>query len=146
MFQTDQCSEYFYASDGASTSFMGKFLVVYFDDILIYSKSREQHLGERKLYANSKKCMFLSTQVQFLGFVVSTDGVFADPEKVRAIEKWPEPKIIRDLRSFHSLMTFYRQFIKRFSIIMTSITDCLKRVNLFGLALSRKYLLRSRRE
>ena len=89
---------------------MGKFLVAYFDDILIYNQSREQHLDylrqvcsvlrKVELYANPKKCTFLSSQVQFLGFVVSADGVSADPEKIRAIEEWLEHKTIRDVRSF----------------------------------------------
>ena len=70
-------------------SFMGNFLLVYFDDILIYSQSHQQHLDylwqvcsvlrKEELYANPKKCTFLSTQVQFLEFIVSTDGVFTDP-------------------------------------------------------------------
>jgi len=103
--------------------FMGKLLVVYFDDILIYSHSRKQHLDhlrqvctvlrKEELYANPKKCSFLATQIHFLGFVVSSNGVSADPEKVRAIEEWSEPKTIREVRSFHGLATFYRWFIKR---------------------------------
>jgi len=77
------------------------------------------------LYANPKKCSFLSTQVQFLKFVVSTDRVSADPEKIRAIE--PELKTIRDVRNFHGLATFYHRFIKRFSTVMAPIADCLKK-------------------
>ena len=94
-----------------------KFLVVYFDAILIYSKTLEQHidhlsqvchtLRKEKLYANLKKCAFMTGQVIFLGFVVFSQGVFADPQKVQTIVEWPEPWSIRDVRSFHVLATFY---------------------------------------
>ena len=117
--------------------FMGKFLVVYFDDILIYSKSKEQHLDHlaqvcatlqrEKLYANLKKCSFFTDSVVFLGFVVSSKGVSADPSKIQAIVDWPEPKSIHDVRSFHGLATFYRRFIRGFSTIVSPITDCLKK-------------------
>ena len=105
--------------------FIGKFLVVYFDDIPIYCKNQEQHLDhlrqvcvmlrKEQLYANPKKCAFLTNKVIFLGFVISSKGVFADPEKIKAIEEWSEPQSIRDVRSFHGLAIFYQQLIKGFT-------------------------------
>ena len=116
--------------------FMGKFLVVYFDDILIYSKSREQHLdhltqvcttlGKESLYGNLKKCSFFTDTVAFLGFIVSSEGVSTDPQKVQAIVDWPKPKNIHEIRNFHGFASFYRQFIKEFSTITSPITDCIK--------------------
>lgn len=117
--------------------YMGKFLVVYFDDILIYSKNRTDHLShirivfsalkQEKLHVNLKKCSFLSAQVVFLGFIVSYEGIAADPEKVRAIREWPEPTNIHEVRSFHGLATFYRRFIRGFSTIMAPITNCMRK-------------------
>ncbi|XP_020701222.1 uncharacterized protein LOC110113127 [Dendrobium catenatum] len=117
--------------------FLGKFVVVYFDDILIYSKSVDKHLEHLKqvceilrkeqLYANPQKCVFLTDSVTFLGFIISSRGISAVAEKVRAINEWPEPRNIRDVRSFHGLATFYRRFIRNFSTIVAPITDCLKK-------------------
>ena len=97
---------------------IGKFLVVYFDDILIYSQSKYEHLAhlrqgfltlrETKLYVNLKKCSFMQPYVLFLGFIVSEHGISADPEKVRVIREWPEPQSITETHSFHGLAFFIR--------------------------------------
>lgn len=117
--------------------FIGKFLVVYFDDILVYSLNEEQHvdhlrqvlqvLREQKLYANLKKCDFLTESLVFLGYVVSKDGIKVDPSKVDAILNWPTPTNIHEVRSFHGLASFYRRFISNFSSLIAPITDCLKK-------------------
>ena len=109
---------------------------MYFDDILIYNKSREQHfdhltqvcttLRKESLYGNLKKCSFFTDRVIFLGFIVSSKGVSVDPHKVQAIVEWLEPKNIHEIWSFHGLASFYCQFIKGFSTIMSPITDCMK--------------------
>ena len=63
----------------------------------------------------------------FLGYVVSSEGIKVDEEKVKAIREWPTPKNVSDVRSFHGLATFYKRFIKYFSSIGAPITECLKK-------------------
>ena len=104
-------------------AFIGKYVVVYFDDILIYSKSLHEHvehlrnvltvLRNESLYANSKKCTFCTDKVVFLGYVVSSHGISVDDEKVKAIRDWPIPKFVSEVHSFHGLASFYRRFVKR---------------------------------
>ena len=118
-------------------AFIGKFVVVYFDDILVYSKSLEEHidqlpqvlsvLREQKLYANLKKCSFCTNQVVFLGYVVSAKGIEVDEEKVKAIREWPTPKSVTEVRSFHGLASFYRRFVKDFSTIAAPLTEIVKK-------------------
>ena len=118
-------------------AYMEKFVVVYFDDILIYSRTKENHLDhlrqvcaalrKESLFANLKKCEFMTSRITFLGFIVTPDGVSADPEKIRSIVEWPTPKNIHDVRSFHGLATFYRRFIRGFSSIVAPMTDCLRK-------------------
>jgi hypothetical protein len=115
--------------------FMGKNFVVYFDDILVYSKSLEQHmehlqqvfqsLREQKFYVNLK-CRFFTNSLVFLGYVVSKEGIMMDPRKIEANTSWPIPKSLHYIRSFHGLASFYRRFIKGFSTIIAPITECLK--------------------
>ena len=113
--------------------FIGKFVVVYFDDILIFSGSRVDHvqhlrhvctaLRREKLYAHPKKCCFFMSEVSFLGFIISAHEVSADPEKITAITTWPRPATVHDVRSFMGLATFYRQFVPSFSGVAAPITD-----------------------
>lgn len=117
--------------------FLSQFVVVYLDDILIYSKNEDEHfehvrkvlevLKENELYVNLKKCVFLQKQLLFLGFVIASEGIHVDDSKVAAIRDWPTPKSITEVRSFHGLATFYRRFVKNFSTIMVAITECLKK-------------------
>ena len=112
-------------------------MVVYFDDILIYSKDEEEHLSHlnkvllalqaNKLCINLKKCSFMTSHLLFLGFIVGKDGIQVDETKVMAIWEWPAPKTVREVQSFHDLVTFYRHFIRGFSTIMAPITNCLKK-------------------
>ncbi|KAI0503667.1 hypothetical protein KFK09_014602 [Dendrobium nobile] len=116
--------------------FSGKFCISYFDDILVYSTSFDEHvqhlaqllqvLRSHKLYVNLSKCEFASPSIQFLGFVISREGVQADSRKVLAIRDWPTPRSMTDIRSFHGLANFYRRFIRGFSSIMAPITEVLK--------------------
>lgn len=116
--------------------FIGKFVVVYFDDILIFSLSFDEHiqhlrevllvLRRDKLFATMKKCSFGSPQVHFLGYIVSSDGLSVDPDKVSAIQTWPQPTTLTEARSFHGLASFYRRFVHHFSSILAPLTDCIQ--------------------
>lgn len=116
--------------------FIGKFVVVYFDDILVFSLTLADHLGhlrevlqvlrQNKLFATLKKCEFGSPNVHFLGYIVSAKGLAVDPSKVSAIQSWPEPKTLSETRSFHGLASFYRRYVPQFSSVMAPITSCIR--------------------
>ena len=119
-------------------AFIGRFVVVYFDDILIYSKNLEEHvmhlksileiLRKERLFANLKKCTFCMDKLVFLGFVVSKGGIEVDKEKVKAIQEWPTPTTISQVRSFHDLASFYRRFVWRdFSSLAAPLTEVIKK-------------------
>jgi hypothetical protein len=121
----------------ALRAFLGRFVVVYFDDILVYSKSLDEHiehlhcvlavLRKEKLYANLKTCSFCLDKVVFLGYLVSGKGLAVDEEKVKAIKEWPTPKSITEVRSFHGLASFYRRFVKDFSTLAAPLTEVIKK-------------------
>ena len=116
--------------------FIGRFVVVYFDDILIFSTNMTEHLShlrevllslrKEKLFIARQKCEFGASEVLFLGYVVSANGLHVDPQKVEAVASWPTPTTISAVRSFHGLASFYRRFVHNFSAIMAPITDCMK--------------------
>src|SRR5262249_35067613 len=117
--------------------FIGKFVVVYFDDNLVYSNNQNDHVKhlhavlnvfrENQLYANLKKCTFCMESIVFLGFIVSSQGVSVDEEKVKAIRDWPTPKNANDVRSFHGLASFYRRFVRDFSSIAAPLNELVKK-------------------
>jgi hypothetical protein len=108
-------------------AFIGRFVVVYFDDILIYSKSLDEHmdhlravfnaLREARLFANLEKCIFRTDRVSFLKYIVTPQGIEVDEIKIEAIKSWPTPQSITQVRSFLGLAGFYRRFVKDFSTI-----------------------------
>lgn len=111
--------------------------MVYFDDILIYSKNLDEHiehlrkvlevLRKESLFANLKKCTFGADNLVFLGFVVSAEGIQVDEEKIKAIKEWPSPKTVGEVRSFHGLAGFYRRFVKDFSTLAAPLTEVIKK-------------------
>ncbi|KAC9449874.1 hypothetical protein E3N88_45822 [Mikania micrantha] len=112
--------------------YLDKFVIVFIDDILIYSKSKEDHerhlrlvlelLKNEKLYAKFSKCQFWIREVQFLGHVINEKGIQVDPMKIEAIKNWSTPTSPTEIRQFLGLAGYYRRFIENFSKIAQSLT------------------------
>ncbi|GJS32074.1 putative reverse transcriptase domain-containing protein [Tanacetum coccineum] len=117
--------------------YLDKFVIVFIDDILVYSKSEEEHerhlrivleiLRQKKLYAKFLKCEFWLQQVTFLGHIVSADGIIMDPSKVEAITKWPRPTTVTEVRSFLGLAGYYRRFVEGFSRLALPLTQLMRK-------------------
>ncbi|XP_034594577.1 uncharacterized mitochondrial protein AtMg00860-like [Setaria viridis] len=115
---------------------LDKFVVVFIDDILIYSEIAEEHeehlrivlekLRGHQLYAKFSKCKFWIEKGAFLGHVLIAKGVAIDPEKIEAVSEWQEPKSVTKIRSFLSLAGYYRRFIENFSKIAKPMIELLK--------------------
>ena len=116
---------------------LDRFVLVFLDDILIYSRTREEHeqhvravlsrLRSEKFFGRIQKCDFFQTEVEYLGFDVGADGVKPSLSKVRAVAEWPIPTSVKDIRSFLGLASFYRKFIRHFSAIAAPLTDLTKK-------------------
>ena len=119
------------------SAYLDKFVVVFIDDILVYSKDRDDHdkhlrlvlqtLRENMLYAKLSKCEFWLEKVSFLGHFVSKEGISVDPAKVEAVRSWPSPKNVTEVRSFLGLAGYYRRFVKDFSRIAPPMTSLMKK-------------------
>jgi hypothetical protein len=116
---------------------LDKFVVVFIDDILVYSKNDDEHtehlhivlqrLRDHRLYAKLSKCDFWLREIKFLGHTISLDGISVDPEKVQEVMNWKPPTTVRQIRSFLGLTGYYRQFISDFSRIAKPMTELLKK-------------------
>nr|GFA39458.1 DNA/RNA polymerases superfamily protein [Tanacetum cinerariifolium] len=117
--------------------FLDKFVIVFIDDILVFSKSKEEHedhlrtvlqiLRQEKLYAKFSKCEFWLSSVAFLGHIVSVEGITMDPAKVEAITKWIRPTSVTEVRSFLGLAGYYRRFVEGFSRLALPLTKLMRK-------------------
>ena len=117
--------------------YVDQFVVVFIDDILVYSKDRESHdthlrvvleiLRKEQLYAKLSKCEFWLTEVSFLGHIVSKEGIQVDPKKIEVVVEWKPPRNVTEVRSFLGLAGYYRRFVKGFSMIAAPMTRLLQK-------------------
>jgi hypothetical protein len=121
---------------------LDKFVVVFIDDILVYSKSVEEHeqhlrvvlgkLRAHKLYAKFNKCEFWVEKISFLGHILTAEGVAVDPGKVEIVSNWRQLTNVSEIRSFLGLARYYRRFIEGFSKIARPMTELLKKEKKFN--------------
>lgn len=113
------------------------FILVFFDDILVYSKTFDEHLShlkttlrilqDQQLYAKRSKCAFGLESIEYLGHIISGQGVAADSNKIKCMIDWPSPKTIKALRGFLGLTGYYRKFVKGYGVLSKPLTELLKK-------------------
>lgn len=117
--------------------YLDRFIQVFLDDILIYSRNEWEHrehlrlvlqcLQENRLYGKLSKCSFFQKEIQYLGHTISREGISMDAGKVEAILSWPAPRNAKEVRSFMGLVGYYRRFMEGFSKITSSMTNLQKK-------------------
>ncbi|KAF5475241.1 hypothetical protein F2P56_007070, partial [Juglans regia] len=116
-----------------------KFALVFFDDILVYSKTVEDHklhlevvmkiLEEHHFFIKASKCAFMEKELEYLGHFISGEGVKVDQRKIEAMVDWPLPSDVSALRGFLGLTGYYRRFVKNYGLIAKPLTSLLKNDN-----------------
>ena len=113
------------------------FVIIFIDDILVYSKTKEDHmkhlrivlqkLRDHKLYAKFSKCEFWLTEVSFIGHILSHNGILVDPSKIKDVVEWVTPTTVKEVRGFLGLAGYYRRFVPDFSKIAKPLTELTKK-------------------
>jgi hypothetical protein len=138
---TNAPAYFMYMMNKIFMEYLDKFIMVFIDDILVYSRNEEEHEGhprlvlqklrEHRLYAKLSKCEFWMKQVAFLGHILSKGGISMDPSKVQDVLSWNAPTNVGDIQSFLGLARYYRRFIEGFSKISKPMTELLEKAKKF---------------